>query len=211
MTERIIAINPAALGLLAARQQELQGCEWPLAFAPTCEQAVRTAITQAVDSRAAVAVAARGRHGDAPVIATVSGFNASAHPYVLMRLVSARDGHAVPTALRSTVLEQIDSLASAFVMADRELRIEYWNAAFARLVGNPGPQGIAGQSLLRWLNLTTDDLERMRRQTELREAAIVMTTTLSVGHVYAMPIQVTAVSVPEATSGHWAFIVRGVD
>ena len=72
VTERIIAINPAALGLLAARQQELQGCEWPLAFAPTCEQAVRTAITQAVAAageRDAILIAGKG-HEDYQIIGT---------------------------------------------------------------------------------------------------------------------------------------------
>jgi PAS domain-containing protein len=211
VTDRIVAANPAALALLAIRQNELHGLHWRVAFAPSCEQAMRTALAQAVTARTPVAVTMTGRNGDAPLVATVSGFNSAAHPYVVLRLDRAGQRIAAPATSGSTVLEQLGSLPDAFVLADRELRIEYWNTAFSDLAGHPPPQEIEGQSLLRWLNLTTPELDQMRSQEEQREAALHLTTTLSVGRAFALSVEVTAVCVPDATHAHWGFILRKVD
>lgn len=210
-SHRIVAANPAALALLDARLTDLRGFDWCEAFADSCEEALSAAAEQAATSRGATEVRADGRINAARLSVMISCFYSSKHPYLLIRLTSEYPLVAPAEPPHSAVLDHIDALPTGFVLADGELRIEFWNRAFTALIGDQTRGEIEGQSLLRWIHLTPADLDRMREQMAQREATISMTTTVSASHAFAMTVEVIAVSAPDATCAHWAFILRKVE
>jgi len=208
---RIVNANPAALSLLDARLPDLRGAYWHAAFSDSCEESLTSAAQNSGISHRPAEVTAFGRINSARLSVMVSHFNSSMRPYLLIRLTNATPDLYSAQPPRSAVLDHIDALTTGFVLADGELRVEFWNRAFAMLIGEPAQSAIEGQSLLRWLHLTPGDLERMREQVARREATISMTTTLSAGYSFALTVEVVAVSAPDATCAHWAFILRKIE
>jgi PAS domain-containing protein len=204
----VVAINPAALGLLGARRAAVQGLDWREVFAQPCAQPLQAAVAKAKTSGCATQATVYSRTRAAALTATVSRFYSSNHPYLLIRVASGCGDTPVSSPSDSVVLDQLDALSSGFVLTDGELRLEFWNRAFLELVGEQPGRAFEGISLLRWLNLMPADLDRMRDQMARHEATTFALTTLCAQSAFPTSVEFTAVAVPDAACPHWGFILR---
>ena len=208
-TGRVIAVNPAAQDLLGLPSADLVGHPWHKAFIhPGAEElnaASQRAATLGTISR--ISVSSSGLAGDA-LVATLSTFLVSKVCYLLLQLDTAHPTGRNPQAFSGDLFDELDELPLGFVVTDGALCVQFGNRAFLDLTGDASREAIEGQNLLRWMDLTQEDLILMSQQLQLRQAAAVMTTSLSTRYGRGPMVEVTAIAVPDATSPHWGFVLR---
>jgi PAS domain-containing protein len=208
-TGRVIAVNPAAQDLLGLPSVDLVGHPWHKAFIhPGAEElnaASQRAAAQGTVAR--VSVSSSGVTGDT-LVATLSTFFVSKVCYLLLQLDTAHETARDRQAFSGDLFDELDDLPLGFVITDGALCVQFGNRAFLELTGDASREAIEGQNLLRWLDLTQDDLILMSRQLQLRQAATVMPTSLSTRYGRGPMVEVTAIAVPDATSPYWGFVLR---
>ena len=207
-TGRVIAVNPAAQILLGLPSADLLGCQWHEAFnSPDAEElkdAAQRASTQGTVVR--VAVGAAGAVG--AIRAAISTFFVSKVSYLLLHLDAVHEFGRNSQSFSGDLFDELDELPMGFVITDAALCVEFGNRSFLEATGAPSRDTVQGQSLLRWLELTQDDLLLMCRQMQERQAATVMATSLSTSYGPGPMVEVIAIAVPDATSPYWGFVLR---
>jgi len=206
-TGRVIAANPAAQLLLGLPSADLVGYHWHRAINSPCAQELKAAARRASTLGTAVRVSVRTSGAVGALRATISTFFVSKASYLLLHLDAVRETGRNPGAFSGDLFGELDDLPIGFVITDGALCVEFGNRAFLDVIGEPSRDTAEGQNLLRWLNLTQDDLDLMCRQTQLRQAATVMTTSLSAWYGPVPEVEVIAVAVPDATSPYWGFVL----
>lgn len=205
-TGRVIAVNPAAQRLLGLNSADLLGCHWHEAFSYPGAQELKAAAEQASTlGTVKVSVSRSGAVG--ALKATVSTFFVSNVSHLLLHLDPVDTGRK-SKAIPGDLFDELDDLPIGFVVTDGALRVEFGNRAFLDLTGEPSRDAAEGQNLLRWLDLTQDDLALMCRQMQLRQAAAVMATSLRTRYGRGPMVEVTAISVPDTESPYWGFVFR---
>jgi transcriptional regulator PpsR len=140
-------------------------------------------------------------------MATVTGFTQDRGQFLLVRLVPANE-RAIPAA--SPLLELVDQMPDAFVVADSNLEIVTANAAFVELLQAASVDQLRGRHLSESIGRPGIDLDLIEGQIDQHGAARNVSTVLRVGHdVDGEPIELSAVR----TSGedaHYAFVIRPI-
>ena len=209
-TGRVIAVNPAAQQLLGLSSEDLVGCPWYKAFNSPAAEELQAALRKAstLGTVARVSVSSFGAEG--ALRATISTFFVSNISYLLLHLDAEHETRRNIQALSGDLFDQLDDLPMGFVVCNGALCVEFGNRAFIDLTGEPSRDTVEGQNLLRWLDLTQDDLVVMCEQMKLRQAATMMTTSLSTRYGRGPMVEVIAIAVPDASRPYWGFVLRQI-
>jgi PAS domain-containing protein len=207
-TGLLISVNPAAQNLLGLASADLVGYAWHKAFISPGVQELNAASQRAAALGTAVKVSVRSSGDIGALEATLSTFFVSKVCYLLLQLDAAHETGRKPQAFSGDLFDELDDLPLGFVITDGALCVQFGNRAFLELTGDASRDATEGQNLLRWLDLTQDDLVLMCRQMQLRQAATVMTTSFSTRYGRGPMVEVTAIAVPDATSPYWGFVLR---
>jgi len=211
----IVLANPPAARLFGQVCTELAGTLLLAAFDESSSAEIRRCLAVAQSAGSASCTALRTQDGSREVRAQLSLVRSSPESYILVRLDPNAPKSAVHgSAARSVAFEALDGAPVGFVLTDAGFYIDYANQAFAKLVELGSAGDIRGSSLLRWLQLTDQDLSRLRTQLSLREAVTLLTAQLcpegkGTGKG-ARPVEICAIPVPDGGHECWGFTVRNL-
>jgi PAS domain-containing protein len=210
MSGTIVEANLAAARLLHAERAAVVGRSLLSLFHTSCAATLKESLARARGGSGASAreVSTPDRRNQLSL--TMSVFHAAAaDSYMLVRL-AASDGSAPELAPESSVFEAIEGAVSGFLVTDTELRVQYANPAFARMIDVNSPEEIEGESVARWLELTDEDRNRLVVQMARHEAVTELVTRLRSAREPAREVEVRAVAVPSDTFPCWGFTVREI-
>jgi transcriptional regulator PpsR len=144
------------------------------------------------------------RKGEA-LEASASLFRHERQSLFLIRLSSAKGQGTIPDASRR-LLEALERIPDAFVVADADAKIVAENAAFLELTRCATPEEARGQSIEAFLG--RPDLDRNLLMTSVREHGIVknFATILRTRLGERESVEVTGVHAPE--EGFFGFLIR---
>jgi PAS domain-containing protein len=208
-TESILEANPAAATLLGIPRSALVGTVFHTAFAASSAAAVKDSLAVARGAGAASPLCIRARNGTTELIALLSFVRAAHKSYVLVRLSSQATASVCTTRGRtaSPVFDAIEGAAAGFVMTDCDLRVDYANHAFVRMVELASLDDARGKSLTCWLALSQVDVAQLHRQMHEREAVTILKTRLNSDKDTWRDVDVRAVAVPDRQNACWGFSI----
>jgi transcriptional regulator PpsR len=204
---RIREANPAAHTLVGARAGSLSGKKLLSVLDKTSHDALQSLVGAALVSDTVSPARIRVARGAREVLASITGFTQDRGQFLLLRLTPASDR---PSAEFSPVLELVDQMPDAFVVADSNLEIVTANAAFVELLQAASVDQLRGRHLSESIGRPGIDLDLIEGQIDQHGAARNVATVLRVGHdVDGEPIELSAVR----TSGedaYYAFVIRPI-
>jgi PAS domain-containing protein len=203
----IVQANPAAAELLQHPQAALVGIPLVRLFDESSTGIIEDSLNKAQGAGDAEEVTCRAAGGGPELRAKLSLFRSGAESFVLVRLAAEAD-EAWKSRSQSPVFDAIEGASVGFLLTDSGLRIEYANQAFIDMIELPPPVEMRGKSLVQWLQLTADDLARLRDQMLQREATSVMTARLRTERDSPLEVEVCAVAVPDGAHTCWGFTIR---
>lgn len=206
-TLRIREANPAAHQLVGARAASLPGKKLLTFIDKHSHDGLQALIGAALVSDTVSPARIRIAKGGREVMALVAGFTQDRGQYLLMRLSPASDR---PADDFSPVLELVDQMPDAFVVANANLEIVTANAAFVELLQAASVDQLRGRHLSESIGRPGIDLDLIEGQIDQHGAARNVATVLRVGHdVDGEEIELSAVR----TSGedaYYGFVIRPV-
>ena len=206
-TLRIREANPAAHTLVGARAASLPGKKLPSVLDKASHEVLQGLVGAALVSDTVSPAAIRLTRGAHEVLVSITGFTQDRGQFLLVRLVPESErGTAVPSPL----LELVEQMPDAFVVADANLEIVTANAAFVELVQAASVDQLRGRPLAETIGRPGIDLDLIEGQIDQHGSARNVSTVLRVGHdVEGEPVELSAVR----TSGedpHYAFVIRPI-
>jgi transcriptional regulator PpsR len=206
-TLRIREANPAAHTLVGARAASLPGKKLPSVLDKASHEVLQGLVGAALVSDTVSPAAIRLTRGAREVLVSITGFTQDRGQFLLVRLVPESErGTAVPSPL----LELVEQMPDAFVVADANLEIVTANAAFVELVQAASVDQLRGRPLAETIGRPGIDLDLIEGQIDQHGSARNVSTVLRVGHdVEGEPVELSAVR----TSGedpHYAFVIRPI-
>jgi len=207
-TGSVIAVNAAAQFLLGLPSADLVGYHWHRAINSPGSKELKAAAERASTLGTVERVSVRTSGALRELRVTISTFFVSKVSCLLLHLDAVHETGRNSQAFSGDLFDELDDLPIGFVITDGALCVEFGNQAFLDVIGEPSRDAAEGQNLLRWLDLTQDDLDLMCRQMQLRQAATVMTTSLGTWYGPGPMVEVIAIAVPDATSPYWGFVLR---
>jgi transcriptional regulator PpsR len=206
-TLRIREANPAAHTLLGARVAGLPGKKLLTFIDKNSHDDVQSLVGAAHVSDTVSPGKIRIAKGAREVMAAVTGFTQDRGQFLLVRLIPVSER---PAAEVSPVLELVDQMPDAFVVADSNLEIVTANAAFVELLQAASVDQLRGRHLSESIGRPGIDLDLIEGQIDQHGAARNVATVLRVGHdVDGEPVELSAVR----TSGedaYYAFVIRPI-
>ena len=206
-TLRVREANAAAHALVGARASSLPGKKLLTFIDKNSHDAMQALVGAALVSDTVSPVRVRIAKATREVMASVVGFSQDRGQFLLVRLVPASDR---PATDYSPVLELVDVMPDAFVVANSDLEIVTANAAFVELLQAASVDQLRGRHLSESLGRPGIDLDLIEGQIDQHGAARNVVTVLRVGHdVEGEPIELSAVR----TSGedaYYAFVIRPI-
>lgn len=177
-TLRIREANPAAHLLMGARAASLPGKKLLTFIDKSSADGLQALVGAALVSDTVSPSRLRIARGAREVLASVTGFTQDRGQFLLVRLVPETD-RAV--AEFSPVLDLVDQMPDAFVVANANLEIVTANAAFVELLGVASVDQLRGRPLSESLGRPGIDLDLIEGQIDQHGAARNVATVLRVG------------------------------
>ena len=204
---RIREANPAAHTLVGARAASLPGKKLPSVLDKSSHEVMQGLVGAALVSDTVSPAAIRLARGTRDVLASVTGFTQDRGQYLLVRLIPVSErGSNAP----SPVLELVDQMPDAFVVADANLEIVTANAAFIELVQAASVDQLRGRHLSETIGRPGIDLDLIEGQIDQHGTARNVSTVLRVGHdVEGEPVELSAVRTGDEDP-HYAFVIRPI-
>ncbi|MEE4537749.1 MAG: transcriptional regulator PpsR [Erythrobacter sp.] len=204
---RIREANPAAHALLGVRSPSLLGKKMPTLLSKDSRDRFQTLVGAALASGKIAPSELTLSRGNRTVTASLTGFMQDREPYLLLRLLDQdNDGEAGA----SPVVDLVEAMPDAFVVADAEMDIVTANAAFAELVGVASIEQLRGQNLAGWVGRPGIDLELIEGQIDQHGAARNVSTVLRLSdNGTGEPIELSAVR-SEGETPLYAFVIRPI-
>jgi transcriptional regulator PpsR len=206
-TLRIREANPAAHTLVGARAASLPGKKLPSVLDKASHEVLQGLVGAALVSDTVSPATIRLTRGAREVLVSITGFTQDRGQFLLVRLVPERERG---TAVSSPLLELVEQMPDAFVVADANLEIVTANAAFVELVQAASVDQLRGRPLAETIGRPGIDLDLIEGQIDQHGSARNVSTVLRVGHdVEGEPVELSAVR----TSGedpHYAFVIRPI-
>ena len=206
-TLRIREANPAAHTLVGARAASLPGKKLPSVLDKASHEVLQGLVGAALVSDTVSPAAIRLTRGAREVLVSITGFTQDRGQFLLVRLVPESERG---TAVSSPLLELVEQMPDAFVVADANLEIVTANAAFVELVQAASVDQLRGRPLAETIGRPGIDLDLIEGQIDQHGSARNVSTVLRVGHdVEGEPVELSAVR----TSGedpHYAFVIRPI-
>ncbi|MFU7528458.1 transcriptional regulator PpsR [Qipengyuania sp. ASV99] len=210
-TLRIREANPAAHALLGARAGSLPGKKLPALVNRASRDTLQTMVGAALASDAVSPVPLTIASGSQPVMASISGFTQDRGQFLLLRLAPADAGEAQGQSLgQSPVLELVDAMPDAFLVADANLEVVSGNNAFVELVQAASLDQLRGKHLSNWIGRPGIDLDLIEGQIDQHGAARNVTTVLRTGdNIEGEPIELSAVR-SGREGAYYGFVIRPI-
>lgn len=206
-TLRIREANPAAHSIMGVRAGSLPGKKLPSLIEKGSRDALQSMVGAAMASGSVSPTEITLTKGAARVEASVAGFTQDRGQFLLMRFspVGDTDEH-----LRSPVLDLIDEMPDAFVVADTNLELVSANTAFVELVRAASVDSLRGRPLSNWIGRPGIDLDLIEGQIDQHGAARNVSTVLRHGDdIEGEPIELSAVR-SSGEGGLYAFVIRPI-
>ena len=206
-TLRIREANPAAHVLMGVRAASLPGKKLLTFVDKNSHEALQAQVGAALVSDTVSPGRIRIARASREVMASITGFTQDRGQFLLVRLVPASDR---PASDFSPVLDLVDQMPDAFVVANSNLEIVTANAAFVELLQVASVDQLRGRHLSESIGRPGIDLDLIEGQIDQHGAARNVATVLRVGHdVEGEPVELSAVR----TSGedaYYGFVIRPI-
>lgn len=206
-TLRVREANPAAHLLVGARAASLPGKKLLTIIDKNSHEDLQTLVGAALVSDRLSPTRIRIARGAREVLASITGFTQDRGQFLLVRLVPASDR---PTADFSPVLDLVDQMPDAFVVADSNLEIVTANAAFVELLQAASVDQLRGRHLSESIGRPGIDLDLIEGQIDQHGAARNVATVLRVGHdIDGEAVELSAVRTA-GENAYYGFVIRPV-
>lgn len=206
-TLRIREANPAAHAMVGARVGSLPGKKLPTLLDKESHDRLQSLVGAALVSDNVSPAMLNIARGSREVMVSITGFTQDRGQFLLVRLTPFSER---PVADFSQVLELVDQMPDAFVVADSNLDIVTANAAFVELVQAASVDHLRGRHLSESIGRPGIDLDLIEGQIDQHGAARNVSTVLRVGtDIEGEPVELSAVR----TGGedpHYAFVIRPI-
>lgn len=206
-TLRIREANPAAHAMVGARVGTLPGKKLPVLLDKNSHDRLQSLVGAALVSDNVSPTSLHIARGSREVMASITGFTQDRGQFLLVRLMPFSER---TVADFSPVLELVDQMPDAFVVADSNLDIVTANAAFVELVQAASVDHLRGRHLSESIGRPGIDLDLIEGQIDQHGAARNVSTVLRVGtDAEGEPVELSAVR----TAGddpHYAFVIRPI-
>jgi len=204
---KIREANAMAHTLLGARGGSLPGKKLPAYVDKTSREVLQSLVGAALASNSASPAQLSVSKGGRSVLAHASGFVQERVQYLLIRIETVEEAAEAPVG---PLLELVDEMPDAFVIADTNLDVLSANAAFVEMVQAPSIDPIQGKNLSNWIGRPGIDLELIEGQIEQHGSARNVSTVLRLNDdIEGDQIELSAVRVGE-DDVHYAFVIRQI-
>lgn len=206
-TLRIREANPAAHAMMGARAGSLPGKKLLTLIDKHSHETFQALVGAAQVSDTVSPASIHIARGSREVSASVIGFTQDRGQFLLVRLVPASER---PAAEFSPVLELVDQMPDAFVVADSNLEIVTANAAFVELLQAASVDQLRGRHLSESIGRPGIDLDLIEGQIDQHGAARNVATVLRVGNdIEGEPVELSAVRTT-GEAAYYAFVIRPI-
>jgi transcriptional regulator PpsR len=206
-TLRIREANPAAHVLMGARSTSLPGKKLMTFIDKNSHDGLQALVGAALVSDTVSPGRIRIARGSREVNASITGFTQDRGQFLLVRLTPVSDRLSTDF---SPVLDLVDQMPDAFVVANANLEIVTANAAFVELLQAASVDQLRGRHLSESIGRPGIDLDLIEGQIDQHGAARNVATVLRVGHdVDGEAVELSAVR----TAGedvYYGFVIRPV-
>ena len=205
-TLRVREANPAAHDLLGARRGSLQGKKLPAIVDRSSRDAVQGLMGAALASDTVSPMEIAVPKGP-PVLAQAAGFTQDRGQFVLLRLTPVEEAGAQP---ESPMLELVDHMPDAFVVADANMQLVSANNAFVEMVEAASVDPLRGRHLSDWIGRPGIDLDLIEGQIDQHGAARNVSTVVRArDEIEGEPVELSAVR-SSGDEGLYAFVIRPI-
>ena len=149
--------------------------------------------------------------GGQRIVLSVSVMHEEAGELFLVRVGNPASAQATgPDARAEVVLRVLEQTPDAFIVTNNDGDIIAANRAFAEMLQLGRPEQALGESLDRWLGRAGVDLNVLLANLRQRGSVRLFATTLRDQNGVTIPVEISAVSVPNADLGGLGFVIRDV-
>ncbi|WP_345719659.1 transcriptional regulator PpsR [Qipengyuania qiaonensis] len=204
---RIREANPAAHALVGARAGTLVDKKLPGLFSRKSAPVLTAHLGSALASSSVSPVSVTLDKGSKDVEIAASGFRQDRRQFLLVRL---NDGEWPAESDDSRLLDIIEDMPDAFVLADAQMQIVSANAAFVEMVRAAGIDQLRGADLSTFIGRPGIDLDLIVGQIEKEgEARNVATVLRAMNGEDDEPIEISAVT-NRGEEPHFGFVIRSI-
>ncbi|BDW83335.1 transcriptional regulator PpsR [Erythrobacter sp. Dej080120_24] len=206
-TLRIREANPAAHAMMGARPATLPGKKLPGLIDKDSRDRLQGLIGAALASAAVSPIEIELDKGSRKVMASAAGFSQDRGQFLLLRFFGDHEKHGEGAP---AVLDLVEQMPDAFVVADANLEVVSANNAFVELVQAPSVDTLRGRHMSSWIGRPGIDLDLIEGQIDQHGAARNVSTVLRIGDdMEGEPIELSAVR-SGGDSGLYAFVIRPI-
>ncbi|MEE4288227.1 MAG: transcriptional regulator PpsR [Erythrobacter sp.] len=207
-TLRIREANSAAHSLLHARAGTLAGKKLPVLLDRDSRDPFQTIVGAALSSDGIAPIPVRLAKPAREVHASIAGFTQDRGQFLLVRLVPPGDGQG--GAAPSPVLDLIEDMPDAFVVADEQMELVSANHAFVEMVQAASVDQLRGRNLSEWIGRPGIDLDLIEGQIAQHGAARNVSTVLRTAtDIEGEPVELSAVR-SSGEEALYAFVIRPI-
>ncbi|MEO0420664.1 MAG: transcriptional regulator PpsR [Pseudomonadota bacterium] len=207
-TLRIREANSSAHTLLGARMGGLQGKKLLSLLDKDSRDPMQTLVGAALSSDQVSPISVRLAKPAREVNASLAGFAQDRGQYLLVRLVPAGD-HDVAEA-PSPVLDLVEDMPDAFIVANAQMELVNANYAFVEMVQAASVDQVRGKSLNEWIGRPGIDLDLIEGQVVQHGSARNVSTVLRTPNdTEGEPVELSAVRT-EGDHPLYAFVIRPI-
>lgn len=205
---RIREANAAAHTLMGARVGTLQGKKLLSLLDKDSRDAMQTIVGAALSSDRASPIPVKLAKPAREVSASIAGFTQDRGQFLLVRLVPHGEGdvHEAP----SVVLDLVDEMPDAFVIANAQMELVSANHAFVEMVQAASQDQVRGRPLSEWVGRPGIDLDLIEGQITQHGAARNVSTVLRTAtDIEGEPVELSAVR-SDDDEPFYAFVIRPI-
>ncbi|MEL6238146.1 MAG: transcriptional regulator PpsR [Pseudomonadota bacterium] len=207
-TLRIREANSAAHTLVGARAGTLQGKKLLALLDKDSRDPMQIIVGAALTSGSVAPIPVKLMKPAREVSASIAGFTQDRGQFLLVRLVPKGEGEA--SSDHSPVIDLVENMPDAFVVADARLELVSANFAFIEMVHAASVEQLRGRHLSEWIGRPGIDIELIEGQITQHGAARNVSTVLrSGGETEGEPIELSAVR-SSGDEALYAFVIRPI-
>jgi len=208
----LVEANPAATQLLANGSKRTVGRTFSELFDEDSAGAAADLLASAQSMPRVDGIQVTSAHGKRKFLLSASIFRQDAIAHFLVRLAPlSTEAEAVEVGRKSAILDMVEAMPDAFVVADKDRRIITANSAFLELCELAQVAQVRNESLDRWLGRVTVDIDVLAAH--LREhGSIRRFATIARGEYGARDdIEISGVYVPSRDTPYFGLTIRRME
>lgn len=207
-TLRIREANTAAHSLMGARAGVLQGKKLLSLLDKESRDAMQTLVGAALSSGSVSPIPVKLLKPAREVSASSAGFTQDRGQFLLVRLVPGGEGEVCEAP--SPVLDLVEEMPDAFVIANAQMELVSANHAFVEMVQAASVDQLRGRSLSDWIGRPGIDLELIEGQIGQHGSARNVSTVLRTAtDIEGEPVELSAVR-SASEEPLYAFVIRPI-